>query len=394
MSSAPDVLRPVLPGLADEIIATIAREIAEYERPMEGLFGQMVRLGVETALGRFVDDLAGEPGDLGAVRETYVNLGRGEFHAGRSLENLLAAYRVGARVTWRRFVEAGTAGGITAEELFAVGEQIFAYIDTLSSESAEGYAREQRAEAGERRRSRARLVELLAAGADDETVRGAATAAGWELPREVAALAVDALRIGVPGGPSDVIAGVEDVAEAAERLGRDIGPGVVATSRDGIAVLLVGDPEAPARRRLIRRAVGPRRAVLGPTVPLPRADHSLRRALETLRLTAAPGLTDAAEHLPALMLGADLGLAAELAAHRLAPLDALAPGAATRLAVTLRAWLDRPGQVQAIAAEIGVHPQTVRYRVRQLRDLFGDRLDDPDARFELSLALRARALAG
>ncbi|MEA2171031.1 MAG: hypothetical protein QOF76_4331, partial [Solirubrobacteraceae bacterium] len=337
---------------------------------------------------------AGEPGDLGAVRETYVNLGRGEFHAGRSLENLLAAYRVGARVTWRRFVEAGTAGGITAEELFAVGEQIFAYIDTLSSESAEGYAREQRAEAGERRRSRARLVELLAAGADDETVRGAATAAGWELPREVAALAVDALRIGVPGGPSDVIAGVEDVAEAAERLGRDIGPGVVATSRDGIAVLLVGDPEAPARRRLIRRAVGPRRAVLGPTVPLPRADHSLRRALETLRLTAAPGLTDAAEHLPALMLGADLGLAAELAAHRLAPLDALAPGAATRLAVTLRAWLDRPGQVQAIAAEIGVHPQTVRYRVRQLRDLFGDRLDDPDARFELSLALRARALAG
>jgi hypothetical protein len=28
--------------------------------------------------------------------------------------------------------------------------------------------------------------------------------------------------------------------------------------------------------------------------------------------------------------------------------------------------------------------------VRQLRDLFGDRLEDPDARFELALALRVR----
>jgi len=41
-----------------------------------------------------------------------------------------------------------------------------------------------------------------------------------------------------------------------------------------------------------------------------------------------------------------------------------------------------------VAAELGVHPQTVRYRLRQLRELFGTRLEDPEARFELSLALR------
>jgi DNA-binding PucR family transcriptional regulator len=35
-----------------------------------------------------------------------------------------------------------------------------------------------------------------------------------------------------------------------------------------------------------------------------------------------------------------------------------------------------------------VHPQTVRYRLRQLRELYGERLDDPEARFELALALR------
>ena len=83
-------------------------------------------------------------------------------------------------------------------------------------------------------------------------------------------------------------------------------------------------------------------------------------------------------------------VAADLAASRLAPLDDLAEGPRARLRETLAAWIDRPGQVQAVAATLDVHPQTVRYRVRQLRDLFGERLEDPDARFELALALRVR----
>ena len=45
--------------------------------------------------------------------------------------------------------------------------------------------------------------------------------------------------------------------------------------------------------------------------------------------------------------------------------------------------------MQAVAAALDVHPQTVRYRLKQLRELFGDALEDPEARFELSLALRA-----
>ena len=38
-----------------------------------------------------------------------------------------------------------------------------------------------------------------------------------------------------------------------------------------------------------------------------------------------------------------------------------------------------------------MHPQTVRYRMGQLRELFGDRLDDPQTVLELTLALGARA---
>ena len=45
-----------------------------------------------------------------------------------------------------------------------------------------------------------------------------------------------------------------------------------------------------------------------------------------------------------------------------------------------------------MAQRIHVHPQTVRYRLRQITELFGDQLRDPDCRFELQLALRIRHL--
>src|ERR671932_1443559 len=187
---AADVLRPVLPGLADETIAAIAREVPGYARAMEGSFGRAVREGVEVAFNRFVDLLVDPGADLGGGRDTYVNLGRGEFHAGRSLDALLAAYRVGARLAWRRFVETGREAGLQPEVLYDLGEAIFAYIDEISAESADGYAQEQSAAAGEAQRRRRRLVRALAEDppASEEAIRAAAAALGWPLPRTLAAV--------------------------------------------------------------------------------------------------------------------------------------------------------------------------------------------------------------
>jgi hypothetical protein len=382
------VLRPVLPGLADETIAAIAREVPGYARAMDGVFGDAVREGVEVAFSRFVDLLTGHEADAAMSREAYVNLGRNEFLAGRSLDALLAAYRLGARLAWRRFVAAGVAGGLPPATLYALGEAIFAYIDELSAESAEGYAEEQSAAAGESERRRRRLVRLLVQEppAGHEAVRTAAAAAGWPLPRRVAAL--------VPATGDAGAAGEAPLAAVAARAARRLGEGAVGAEAGGIAVVLVPDPDAPGRRRRLEAAVAEHTAALGHTVPWARAAASARRAAATHRLAAtrrlpARGLLVADDHLPALLLAADGALAADLAATRLAPLADLPDGPRERLTETLRAWLDRPGQVQAVAAALGVHPQTVRYRVRQLRDLFGDRLEDPEARFELALALRA-----
>jgi DNA-binding PucR family transcriptional regulator len=396
--AAADALRATLPDLADDIIAAIAAEVADYKGAMSGRFAQGVRFGVQVALRRFVDMLAGEPTEESGPRDTYIRLGAGEYRAGRSLDALLAAYRVGARLAWRRFVDAGTRAGFTPDALYDLGEAIFAYIDEISAESAAGFAEAQSEAAGESQRRRRALLRLLVQEppAAEETVRAAARSAGWALPRQVAAIVI---------GEADAPDSEDEADAAAARLARRLGPGAVGAAVGGLAVVVMPDSEGPGRRRALASALAGELAALGPPVPWPEIATSLRRAASAFRLAAHGRLRDQAppspdgqsssrlvvaeEHLPALLLAAEPALAADLARSRLAPLDGLGAGSRERLATTLRAWLDRPGQVQAVAAALDVHPQTVRYRLKQLRELFGARLEDPEARFELSLALRA-----
>jgi hypothetical protein len=398
-----DALRPVVAGLAEETIAAIATEVPDYARAMEGAFGGAVRRGVEVAFDRFLALIEDPQSDVGGARATYVDLGRGEYHAGRSLDALLAAYRVGARMAWRRFVDAGRDAGLSPEVIYDLGEAIFAYIDEISAESADGYAQEQSAAAGETQRRRRRLVRLLAQDppAGEEALRTAARAAAWVLPRTVAALVVGEPAAGGGVTPETdagsvrgaAIPGEEEADAEAARLARTLGGGALGGAAAGVACVFVPDPDAPARRRQLEAALGATKAALGPTVSWPEAGASLRRAAAVQRLRSGglvppDGLIVATEHLATLVLNADPALATELAATRLAPLAELPDGQRERMTTTLRAWLDRPGQVQAVAAVLGVHPQTVRYRLAKLRELFGEALEDPDARFELSLALR------
>ncbi|MDT5398238.1 MAG: hypothetical protein QOK33_1469 [Mycobacterium sp.] len=59
------------------------------------------------------------------------------------------------------------------------------------------------------------------------------------------------------------------------------------------------------------------------------------------------------------------------------------------LVETLGAYLDCFGDIAAAAADLHVHPNTVRYRVRRIEKVLDISLGDPDVRLLLSLSLRA-----
>jgi hypothetical protein len=371
------VVEPVIGDVAEEITQAIAASIEAYREPMRGAFGRGVRVAIDGALRQFLDQVGQPAAGARPGRDVYIGLGRGEYRAGRGLDSLQAAYRLGARIAWRRISEVAREEGLDAATLSLLAESIFAYIDEVSAESVEGYASEQAASAGERQRGRQLLVRrVVVEGLDHEEALTAAAAADWPLPRLLGVLAVD--------------------HRDAERIATIAGEGSIATRVDELVCVLIADPDAPGRRERLRRAFAGRAAALGPTVAVAQAPLSWSRAARCVRLAvagvlAADRLLYAQEELGALALHADDVVLDELAARALAPLDSLTPASRLRLERTLLTWLRRQGHVPEIAAELGVHPQTVRYRLGRLRDCFGSALDDPDARFELELALRGRS---
>ena len=370
------VLRPHLGSITDEMIGAVAT-VPAYARPLEGPLGDGIRDGVQAALRHFLAEV--RAGGQVVRPDVYSALGRGEMRAGRSLESLMSAYRVGARVAWRRFAAAGVQAGLEPAVLYELAESIFAYIDVLSAESAAGYALEQSAAASEAELRRRRLVRMLVRDPAPEpaAVEVAAAEAGWPLPRTLAVLA---------------IAG-EQRSAAASRLP----PGSIHEAIGELTCAVIEDPDGPGRPAVIERAVtaAGAQAGLGTTVDWTQARISLARAraaleLERERLGGRPGFVRARERAGELLLRSDRRLAAELAADRLGPLDGLTVGSRARLTETLRVWLAEQGRLGQVAARLDIHPQTARYRVGRLRELFGDALDDPDQRFWLELALRAQ----
>ncbi|MBW5485196.1 PucR family transcriptional regulator [Streptomyces bambusae] len=226
-------------------------------------------------------------------------------------------------------------------------------------------------------RARQELFLALTAepGPADNVVAELAAAAGWPLPTAVRAVA-----LATPGETQQLAAVLDD------GLAGMVG---------GQPCLLVPSLDDDVRVPL-ETALRGRFAAVGHPVPVRDTASSLRWAMRLLALSPGrAGLDTRAvfvdDHLSTLMLLQDEPLAHALAARWLRPLADLTPRQSERLEVTLLAWLEGGGAPEAAKA-LSVHPQTVRYRMRQLEKLFGPGLRDPRTRFELEMALRSRRL--
>lgn len=374
-------VRPVAGRLVEEVLDAVRAENPVYADVLGAPEGVGIRLGIEQAIKSFLDAIERGARPSAETGEIWRRLGEAEFQAGRSLDALRAAFRIGVRAAWRGAAELASEAGVPTDGVIALAEAIFVYSDELTNDVLEGYIRIQSDEAGERERRRRRLVALLleAEAHDPEATRHAAELARWPLPRTLAVMAL-------PG-------------EAPGPVGRRLDLDVLAGADQDGAFLVIPDPDAPGRTRALARAVGGAPAAIGPSVSPGEAHRSMRWAREALALAqsgaiAGPSPIRASKHLATLIVLRDRELAAALVSERLAPLLALQEPERARLLQTLEAWLEHQRHTPRIAAQLHVHPQTVRYRLAKLRELLGAALETGDGRFELQLALRARAGLG
>ncbi|MFB6579718.1 MULTISPECIES: PucR family transcriptional regulator [unclassified Streptomyces] len=367
------ILRRELPVLADEIVKELLHGTPAFTALVddyETIDDESLRHSVENALCNFLgyrqpderEPSGGRPRPERASDDGHD--GRQEENPGFTREVIRNTGLVPAQRDRRSTnVAAANTAAVAAAKAATV-----AAADT----AADRYA-----SAAPPDRAREELFKVLTddRAASKQSLTELAEAAGWPLPP-----AIRGVVLATPGETQQLAAVLDNPLA-----------GVFA----GQPCLLVpsADPDTRAALELPLRG---RFAAVGHAVPLTDTASSLRWALRLLALTPArpsaetrPVFVD--DHLSTLLLLQDQPLAHALAAHWLRPLAGLTPRQSERLEVTLLAWFEGGGAPEAAKA-LSVHPQTVRYRMRQLEKLFGPGLRDPRTRFELEMALRSRRL--
>jgi hypothetical protein len=371
-----DVADPMLPHLeaaAVEMVAEIQGLVPEYARPPESRYGRRMRWAVEESVRQFVDAIGRPDMDWEKVTGIFEGIGAYEARQGRSLDGLQTAIRVSGQVACRRFIKDARRLDWSLDTLGSFTESLFVFLERIAGAAGHGYARAQGEIAGERERFRRRLRDLLVMEppASTEAIGELARAAGWPMPRTLAAVAV---RPG-PGEAAPVLP-----------------PMFLADWDAPEPYLICPDAGGPGRDRMLTAIKGTRSAAIGPTVPPARAALSLRWARRGLALVergVLPGKEPlrCLDHLPSLIAAQSEELLDIALGIRLAPLMKLPPHRRDALSRTLLTYMECRDNAVAAAERLLVHEQTVRYRIRRLEETLGGMMLDPDRRIELLLLL-------
>lgn len=377
-----DAMRAGLPALTDRMVGAVIDEVPAFALAANESWRAVIYTSADQLLTALIEQLRGaaDPTSSSAmsmqeVLNTAYHFGRREARQGRPTEVQLAAYRIGVREIWRDWSALAVRDGVGGDEVSVFAETSFAYLDRISAAGVAGHADELSRLGLARERYRERLVRALLRDASADELRLAADEASWIPPSTLTAVAVHRRhhesRGVITADPQTL-----EVPDDAVELPR------------GLRILLVSNVGGKARAPFLE-SIGTAGAVVGPAREWMQAKSSVHRVLHATEFasTNLAGVLDTDDLLMELVLGADVEALTDLRARALAPLDGLSVPARERLADTLRSWLVHHGRREEIAADLYVSPSTVRYRLRQLRDAYGERLQDPRSIAELTVAL-------
>jgi DNA-binding PucR family transcriptional regulator len=387
----------------DEMSATLADTVhdhlAELDEDMRPWTLQAARsnLGVIVSMLREGDDPATAeppPEAIGYTKEYVVR--------GLELSLMQRAYRSAQ----------GVYGGLILERLRAVTDDaarlaeamaffnawIFAYVEAVEQRLTDVYVSEHEQWVRGAAAVRAAEVRTLLAGGAPEDPAAVSLRLGYELDRFHVGFVVWSEEADEePGDAGDLFAEMERVAAA---VAKSLGAGPPLTVAEGRHLACwAGRRSEPNLSRLHLPRAGPHGLSVAAGTPAPGVEgfvESHREALLARRVARLRGdAGGVVANYPDLALEAllaeDPEAALRFATRELGPLAA--PDDPTvRLAATLAVFLEEGSSFVGAGRRLGIHANTVAYRVRRAESLLGRPVTE--RQLELRVALRLAALLG
>ncbi len=266
-----------------------------------------------------------------------------------------------------------------ADDAPAVHAAVLRYAREVAFATAEVYARAAEARGAWDARLEALVVDAVLRSEADENVLSRANALGWGDHGDVVVVLGSVPREHAEHHLFD------ELRRLAGAAGMDA---LCATQGDRLVVVLGGVRDALKGAEEVAQLFGPGPVVVGPvTADLNHAHLSARAALSAHR--SAGGWPDAPRPVRTADLLPERALAGDGHARRHLVEDIYLPLATAKgtLVETLTAYFSSGGSLEGAGRILFVHPNTVRYRLRQVADLTGYAPGTPRDGFTLQIAL-------
>ena len=360
-------------AIVREMVTSFRSEIAGYRRlptpVVEGQIVEIARRNVELCFDSIAAGTALTTADLEPFRASA----RERATEGMPLEDLLHAYRLGGRLGWRALADAATDE--EQSTLVLAAELVMRYVDEVSAAVAQSYLDERQQLVSEEERLARDLFEALIRDAPlDSRLEHLAGRRGFELSRAYHPFVARVLGSG----------------------GRRHANLAATLRRDGVLALTEGDRVAGLLTAAARERVRiPHLAVIGDEVPrkhIAAAMDEVRMIAELAERRGIEGTVEARDFPLELLLLASPHHARGLAERVLGPLREHDGPRGAELVGTLQSFAEHELDRRKTAAALHVHPNTLDYRLRRVRELTGLDLRHPDSVALLVLALRQRRL--
>jgi hypothetical protein len=293
-------------------------------------------------------------------------------HQGVSLEVFIHAYRVALRAYWDACAEEATRLGITRAAGFALAGATIEAVDSITTQAADAYLREEARVRTQSGRAARDLVERLFDGQPIDPGRRHPAAPGLDptgqLLTVVGRIEQTTLAVG------DALQIVRDALEESMSLGTKR---PLATIRHGELVLIMAGSSSHAKIATLRAArqrtsdehnIDVRYGVSVPLQGFANVQQAYREATLSLSYTSRSRPVVSLDELSALecaVIGATATTKAVIASKGNS-LRALSRDDLTAAVETIRAFSDADLNIARAAKQMHVHPNTVRYRLQQI----------------------------
>jgi sugar diacid utilization regulator len=335
-------------------------------------------------------------------------LGILQARSSQSVEPILAAYRIAARVAWDEILRAwrGHPDG-TPEAIMVTANYVFAALDQVAAEVTKTYlhAREQHMQRGTRAHDR--LFHSLISDNFDSELELQRQALALNTP--ITATGYIALVCKLVIGNRESERGGQSLVEVATSI--DVPRGVLMHATDPSTLVVLWPAESMTdgdaarqfviqlQEEAVQRSGTARARVRAGVGGYHSGLHGISRSFLEAQQAIDAGRKlrpDAVVHghdevIPHLVLMQNPQLAQRFVSHNLGRLMDPKVRNREQLLDTLEAYLVT-GSVKEAASSLHLHRHTVLYRLEKLRELLGGDLDSPPVRLRLQLAFDLRKL--